>query len=195
MFINQIDYITKVLVERKIITIDDKEIINYGLSTGFELILNLLTTLVISLILDMVLESIVFLLSFSSIRVYAGGYHLEKTINCYLVSNSIVALVLLSVKIAPREYLGSIILILLVTSLPIILKLAPIGTPNKPLTNYEKNFFRKKVLSHMGIELIIIFILHLFNMDTIALLMSSGIFISSFLVFIATFKQLLILKN
>ena len=63
------------------------------------------------------------------------------------------------------------------------------GTPNKPLSNYEKEHFRKKVLGYMSIELIIIFILLLFDIGIIALLMSLGIFISSFLIVIAKYKS------
>jgi accessory gene regulator B len=143
MFIKQVDKLTKVLIDRKIITVDNREIVNYGLSTGVELILNIITTLVIGLIFDMVLESIVFVLPFASIRVYAGGYHLRKVLNCYFISNGIVVLVLLTVKMTPKEYLGSISFILLAISIPIILKFAPIGTANKPLSNYEKECFRK----------------------------------------------------
>ncbi len=98
--------LTKVLIDRRIVTIDNRETISYGLSTGIELILNLITTLAIGLILDMVLESVVFVLSFAYIRVYAGGYHFKKTLICYLVSNGIIALVLLTVMMTPKEYLG-----------------------------------------------------------------------------------------
>jgi len=67
MVTNQVDKLTKVLINKKIITVDNREIINYGLSTGIELILNLITTLAIGLILNMVLESIVFVVSFAYI--------------------------------------------------------------------------------------------------------------------------------
>ncbi len=77
MFIKQVNKFTEVLIDQRIITTDNRETINYGLSTGIELILNLITTLAIGLILDMVLESVVFVLSFAFIRMYAGGYHLK----------------------------------------------------------------------------------------------------------------------
>jgi accessory gene regulator B len=77
MFIKQVNKFTEVLIDQRIITTDNRETINYGLSTGIELILNLITTLAIGLILDMVLESVVFVLSFAFIRMYADGYHLK----------------------------------------------------------------------------------------------------------------------
>lgn len=194
MFINQVDKLTKILIEQKIITIDSRETITYGLSTGIEIILNLITTLVIGLILNMVLECIVFIVSFAFIRIYAGGYHLKKALSCYFFSNGIVALVLITVKVIPKEYIFIINIILLAISIPIILKFAPIGTPNKPLSDHEKDYFRKKVLSQISIELIIISILLLFGMKTLPLLMSLGIFISSFLIIIATYKHLHLLK-
>lgn len=195
MFINQVDKLTKILIEQKIITIDNRETITYGLSTGIEIILNLITTLVIGLILNMVLESIVFIVSFAFIRIYAGGYHLKKALNCYFFSNGIVALVLVTVKIIPKEYISITNLILLAISIPVIFKFAPLGTPNKPLSDHEKEYFRKKVLSYLSIEVIIIFVLLLFGMKTLPLLMSLGIFVSSFLIIIATYKHLRLLEQ
>jgi len=195
MVTNKVNKFTKVLVNKKIITVDNREIINYGLSTGIELILNLITTLTIGLILNMVLESIVFVVSFAYIRVYAGGYHLNKATNCYLISNGIVALVLLAVMMTPKESMASISLILLSISIPIILQFAPIGTRNKPLSCHEKYYFRQKVFIYMSIELIIIFFLLLFGMINSAFLVSLGIFVSSVLIVIATYKQSSILEN
>lgn len=189
MFITQVDKLTKTLIDRKIITVDNRETINYGISTGIELILNLITTLTIGFVLNMLLESIVFVLSFAYIRVYAGGYHLKKALNCYLVSNGIVGLVLLTVKMIPKQYMGSISFILLAVSIPIILKFAPMGTPNKPLNYQEKDFFRKKVMSYMITELTIIFILLLLDIGILVLVMSLGIFISSFLIIVSVYKQ------
>ena len=189
------DKLTKVLIDRRIVTNDNREIITYGLSTGIELILNLITTLAIGLILNMVLESVVFVLSFAYIRVYAGGYHLKKAVNCYLVSNSIVALVLLTVMRTPKEYMVSISLILLSISIPIILQFSPIGTRNKHLSCHEKYYFRQKVFIYVSIELIIILILLLFGMITLAFLMSLGVFVSSVLIVIATYNESSILDN
>ena len=189
MFITQVDKLTKALIDRKIITVDNRETVNYGLSTGVELILNLITTLTIGFVLNMILESIVFLFSFAYIRVYAGGYHLKKALNCYLASNGIVVLVLLTVKMTPKEYMLSISFILLAISIPIILKFAPMGTTNKSLSNYEKEYFQKKVMSYMIIELIIIFILLLLDIGILVLLMSLGIFISSLLITVSVYKQ------
>lgn len=185
MFITQVDKLTKTLIDRKIITVDNRETVNYGLSTGVELILNLITTLTIGFVLNMILESIVFLFSFAYIRVYAGGYHLKKALNCYLASNGIVVLVLLIVMLIPKEYITLISLILLVISVPVILKFAPIGTPNKPLNCQEKDIFWKKVLKNLGIELIFIAILFLLGIQNIALVIILGIFTSSFFIAIS----------
>jgi len=63
------------------------------------------------------------------------------------------------------------------------------GTTNKSLSNYEKEYFQKKVMSYMIIELIIIFILLLLDIGILVLLMSLGIFISSLLITVSVYKQ------
>ncbi|MEA1976135.1 MAG: accessory gene regulator B family protein [Bacillota bacterium] len=192
MFLKQVDRFSDVLIDQEIITIENKDLIVYGLSTGIELILNILTIIALGFVLDMLLESILFVISFAFIRVYAGGYHLKKVLNCYLLSSGIVALALLAVKFTPKEYMILISLLLLVISIPIILKFAPMGTPNKPLGNDEKKYYRKKVLDHMGIELIFIFVLFLLGMRIAILLISLSIFISSFLIVISVYEKIYI---
>lgn len=185
MFIKQVDKVTRVLIERKIITVDNRETVNYGLSTGIELILNLITTLTIGYVLNMVLESIVFLLSFAYVRVYTGGYHLKKAINCYLVSNGVVVLVLLTVMLVAKKYIIFISLILLGISVPIILKFSPVGTPNKSLNTLEKNHYRKKALKHLGIEVLFVFAFFSLRIHNIALVIILGVFVSSSLIVIS----------
>ena len=136
-----------VLIEKNISKIEDREIIIYGLSTGMELVLNTATTIVLGLVFGMVLESIIFSLSFSAIRIYAGGYHCQKAINCYFFSSGIVILVLAIVKFTPSKYILKISIFILLISVPVILKLAPVETPTKLLDEMEKVFPKKDSFS------------------------------------------------
>ena len=171
-----------VLIEKNISKIEDREIIIYGLSTGMELVLNTATTIVLGLVFGMVLESIIFSLSFSAIRIYAGGYHCQKAINCYFFSSGIVILVLAIVKFTPSKYILKISIFILLISVPVILKLAPVETPTKPLDEVEKKYFRKKTVLHLSVESIVITILYISNLSSFAYLICLGIMASAVLV-------------
>ena len=94
MFSTQIERIADVIIENNLSKTNDREIIIYGLITGIEIIFNIFTTMILGFIFGLVFESLVFLIAFSMIRTYAGGYHCVKAINCYLFSSTIVISVL-----------------------------------------------------------------------------------------------------
>lgn len=83
MFKNQITKIADILIKNGVAEIEYKEIIVYGLTFGIELILNILTTIILGFMFGMVIESLIFLISFSLIRTYAGGYHSQSALKCY----------------------------------------------------------------------------------------------------------------
>lgn len=154
----QIIKLVDMFIEKEICKNEDKEIIIHGLISGIELIFNIVTTIILGFIFGLVIESLVFLISFSFIRTYSGGYHCKSAINCYLFSSMVVVLVLFIVKSTNIEYILIISMIMLLISIPIIFKFAPVETATKPLDDIEKKYFRNKVILHLYIELIVLII-------------------------------------
>jgi accessory gene regulator B len=163
---------------------EDREIIIYGLSSAIELGVNIITTIILGFLFGLILESLIFLISFSFLRTYAGGYHCQKAINCYLMSSGIVALVLAIIKFTPIECMIIIGVAMLLVSVPILLKLAPVGTPSKPLDVDERKHNRKKTINHLFIECVVIPFLFFVGLHSFAFLICLGIMLSSWLVFI-----------
>lgn len=135
----QIIKLVDMFIEKEICKNEDKEIIIHGLTSGIELIFNILTTIILGFIFGLVIESLVFLISFSFIRTYSGGYHCKSAINCYLFSSMVVVLVLFIVKSTNIEYILIISMIMLLISIPIIFKFAPVETETKQFDDIEKN--------------------------------------------------------
>lgn len=182
MLENYIEKITSILIERQIVKPEDKEIIIYGLNTGIELIFNIITTIILGLLFDLVIESLIFLLSFSYIRIYAGGYHCQKAISCYFFSTAIVILMLFILKITPIEYTLIISTIILLFSIPILIRFSPTETINKPLDEDEFIYYHKKMLKNLIIEIMLIYLLFIVGGQIIAYTISIGILVSALLV-------------
>lgn len=182
MLEKSMDKLADGLVERGITKSEDKSIIAYGLSAGIELLLGIITTIILGLIFGLILESLVFLVAFSFIRTYAGGYHCQKAINCYLISSGTVALLLTIVKTTPKENMISLSVAMLIVAIPILLKLAPIETPSKPLDQDEKIYYNKKMTRYLAIECLLACILYLFQFNNFAFIICLGIMVSSGLV-------------
>lgn len=183
MFTKQMKKVADVLIEKEISKSEHKDLVVYGLSAGIELVFNIITTILLGFLFGLILESIVFLISFSFLRTYAGGYHCQKAINCYLTSNGIMVLVMAIVKFTPKEHIIIIGCILLLMSIPVLLKFAPMETPSKPLNQDERKYYRKKVVVHLGIECAVIPILFWTGLHNFSFVVCLGIVVSAYLVF------------
>ena len=133
MLVKRVEKFVDVLIERDISKYGDRDLIIYGLCTGIEIAFNILTTIVLAFLFKLIIESIVFLIFFSFIRTYTGGYHCQNAINCYFLSSSAIVIVLMIIKITPKEWMYVVCIITLVISVPTILKFAPVETATKPL--------------------------------------------------------------
>lgn len=160
-------------------TVKDKEIIVYGLKSAITQGLSIITTAVLGCIFGLLWESIVFLVSFSAIRMYAGGYHCQKAIHCYIMSSGIMVLVLTVVKITPTWYMLPISILILLVSIPIILKFAPVGATNKPLDEVEKLHYRKITIRNLVVECFKLSILLVAELNNFAFVMSLGIMVTA----------------
>ena len=185
MIINKkLEELADVLMENENHPNIDKEIIVYGLACALEHGISMITIIILGLLFELTFETVVFVLAFSFIRTYAGGYHCQKAINCYLMSNGAILLVLGIIKFTLEEYMfilgGAILLI----SLPILLKFAPIETPNKRLDEDERKQYRNKTITHLVIECVIIFTSFLVEYYTLAFTICLGIMVSACLVFL-----------
>lgn len=160
----------------------DKDIIVYGLTSAIEQGASLITIIILGWYFGLIVEVVVFFVSFSLIRKYAGGYHCKKSINCYFMSNIIIISVLLIIKYIPSEYILSSCIAILLVSIPSLFKFSPIETPSKPLDCEEQIYYRKKTLSNLTIEFLIIIFALIFNIDIIGFVMCLGILMSSILV-------------
>lgn len=184
MIAKEIEHLADVLMEKETNPNIDKEIIVYGLSSALEHGASIITTIVFGILFGLILESVVFLIAFSCIRTYAGGYHCQKAINCYVMSSGVIALVLAAVKFTPQEYMFALSVTILLVSVPILIKLAPMETPSKPLDEDERKYYRKKTVVHLGIECAVIPILFLASFHRIAFVICLGIMVSVSLVFL-----------
>ena len=98
------------------------------------------------------------------------------------MSSGVVVLALSVVKFTPKEWILGISLIMLLISVSIILKFAPVETATKLLDKTERNYFRKKTILHLWLESIIISIVFLFELYTLGYIVCLGIIVSAMLV-------------
>lgn len=172
----------RTLAEKNIINEQDIEIVSHGITVGIRLCINTVLTLMLGAVLGMAFESVFFIIMFSAVRSYAGGFHFEKPLFCYIMSSAAIILSLLIAKSVPSDYIGLLNIVLSAASMTVLLRFAPIGTASKPLDDKEKVFFRKKAIRNSLIEIIMAVILFALNMKVYSFIVVLAVTLSTVLV-------------
>ena len=115
----------------------------------------------------------IFTISYLLLRPYAGGYHAETEIGCYVFSTLMIIVVVFVSKFIMMEF--HTVAIILGCSVSILMLLAPVEDYRKPLDEMEVKVYRRKLRGTLLIEILIIMIgmyywNGLFRMITIAIL-------------------------
>lgn len=160
---------------------EDKEIVGDGLTMGLEVGAMIITIIILGLYFNLVFEGLLFFISFSAIRTYAGEYHSENGIICCLSSSAIMLVFFKLIKFLSIEQMSTVVIVLLLTALAIILKFAPISTKNNPFDDSTKKYFRKKVIRNLFFESIIVFLLFGLILHRYEFVINTAILVSSIL--------------
>lgn len=132
------------------LSVEEKEIVLFGLMQGKSLLNSIAVTVLIGLAMGLLWESILFTICFLPLRRYAGGFHAKTRRGCLLLSVTVIVMAFCSVKyLRCTEWaIVSVSFICLV----ILWKIAPVGNEKRLLSEEEKTYFGKKVKIITGIE-------------------------------------------
>ncbi len=167
---------------------EDREIVEYGLNSALELSINILTTIILGIIFNLIIETVVFLYMYSSVRKYAGGYHMSNSKSCYVFSTGIIIAVLTAIKLTTPEIMGIISAVFLIIAFPIIFKLSPVEASSRELDEDEIKYFRSKAIKNLFLQTALIIILLLLSKSYYAYIISIGLFICSVMLILQKIK-------
>ena len=132
--------ISHFLLKNNVIAAEDIEIYQYGLEIIVSTILGTLIVFLIGVLLHMFLLSLLYYGIFVLLRQMTGGYHADTYFKCNLTFGLLSFAVLGLTRILSEGglYSWNIHILLLLFSIPIIAKYAPVENPNKPLDDHQK---------------------------------------------------------
>lgn len=108
------DYLIKKMQKHNIID-ENTDIYIYGLNNGFTILINILTAVIISYIVQKVDVLLFLLIPFMPLRSYCGGLHCKSRLICYIYSNIIIAILLLSQNLFCENIYSFIVITILST--------------------------------------------------------------------------------
>ncbi|MVB10141.1 Accessory gene regulator protein B [Caprobacter fermentans] len=155
------NWVVKVLLKGGLLSPEDYEIYLYGVETALLQSIHILTMLVVGFCLDAKLETLTFIVFYSIIRIYAGGFHATTKLCCYFISWIMISSAILIVKLLPISIMPTFSIGIYSLSLIIVFVLSPVGNKNKPLDLLEihhyKTIVRKLLLAELFISVFVYF--------------------------------------
>lgn len=122
---------------------DERELYVYGLFMFLSHFIYLVLVCIFGCLLKCVAESIIFYFAFYQIRRFAGGYHAKTELRCEICSLILMFLSIITIKLSCYYNLQVLFYCSLLAAIVIFI-IAPLDTPEKPLTEKELQYFRKK---------------------------------------------------
>jgi len=147
------------LCKSGVISKDNVEVCTFGLQRLLIFLLNVFTYIIIGLVFDMPLESVIFILAYPPLRIFAGGYHAKSPISCYFLGVFLFGLMLLLQRVAV-VYNLPFIATGIIAAIGIA-RIAPVESPNKPLEDIEVKIYGNSTKLIIQIEIVLALALYL----------------------------------
>lgn len=174
-----IDGLVKELINHNIICEEDKVIYSYGFNLLVFSSVAYMSILFFSYILGNMLETIIYVLAFITLRVFAGGYHAKTFSQCYMVSIISYIFFSLGIHIIYYKHIYALSIVVAIFSFFIVYKYAPVVHINH---SSAKNMRQLKTISLVicFIELLAIIFLKNHVAHYILYAIASGLLFESF---------------
>ncbi|MBR1742838.1 MAG: accessory gene regulator B family protein, partial [Lachnospiraceae bacterium] len=120
----------------------ESEYMMYAMSLLFEKIVSIISILLIGICMNSFVEIILFLIFFSSLRKYTGGYHLNSFLKCYICSMIItIGIILFADYIVMKD---AVMLSVVFVSEVVILMIGAVNHPNMQWDRNEEQQSRNR---------------------------------------------------
>ncbi len=178
---------TKYLLEKDAITLDEYEICRYGLLTGMEMILCVMTCSIIAAYMGMFIECSILFTVFFSVRSFVGGLHMNSYKACFAFSCLVVFSTLASVKYFPVAKIISFAFS--IGELVLLLCLKPIENANRYVNEKEKLVFLRRIKQVVMIILVIQILLYVTNLESYQTTITYSLGVIIFSMFLGRIKN------
>ena len=156
----------------------------YGIELFFSSFVSTILMLIIGVCINFLVESIIFMISFSALRIYTGGYHSKSFLMCNISTLIVYIINVLSYKYLFEQIVELYISIpVFVITFMLILIFSPVKNENNLLDKSEYISCKIKAIIVISIETISYFVLlYLLNFESIAIMIPALFFVDVLIV-------------
>ncbi len=163
MLKNIADDVAFLLVRKRIVDNEKREMYAYGMEVILLNIINLVIPFIISLIMGGLIHFIVFILVFIPLRISTGGYHAKESGTCIIISTILYIVSIPLSYLSSMSYKNAVPLILFVFSILVVFIFAPVENMNNTLSHKSKKRNRLISLVLVSVDSIAIILFDIFS--------------------------------
>lgn len=187
--------ITELLINRDVISSENKELYDYGFFILLSQILYFIIALIFGIIFNVLLQSVVFYIAFQFIRKYAGGYHASTEGRCEIMSTLSILACIVMIWLSRSYDFPLLLFCISLVAVLVIALLCPLDTPEKPLSNKELKYFRKISWLILFIIAALIVVSYIFGWSYICSPCCMSLILESILIIAGKIKQITNIKK
>lgn len=182
-----LDAIINRMCDLKIISKTDSALYLYGLKNGLiKISISIFYLLLISK-LKILGSGLFFFIIFKLLRQYAGGYHADSRLGCYIQTNLILALGAINLKL--HIIPDMIVSMLVVIAIILIFTYDPITGENRKLDNKQIQVFKKVTRILAIIYIMLLIVCSLLGYQEIAYAVKCSVITTEFFVILGKLKE------
>ncbi|MCP1103350.1 accessory gene regulator B [Aequitasia blattaphilus] len=188
------DKVVKLFIRNNVVKEMEYDIYFYGMKLFLGEMINISLILLIGMLCGRRIETIVFLLAFIPIRVFAGGYHASCRRNCTLVfTGSYMCLCCVwNYIILSNSVLESYLYVLMIIADIVILRLAPVEHKKRPFEPNQVPVYRRKIrIRLLFVNMVVVLTIFMSNrMKEMGLFIILALFLISILLIVESIKNI-----
>lgn len=183
--------ITRNLLNKNIISDEEKELYEYGLFMIISHLIFFLISILFGIALNIPFSSMLFFISFCLVRNFSGGIHANSEIKCDIITTISILISEITIKIFIDYSLVSIAFVMLIISSFCLSVIKPVSTSQKEINEQEKKHFHKKVIILTVSFLMISIIAIVLKFYSITISFSIGLSLANILLVLGKLQQTL----
>ena len=158
---------------------EEREVYMFGLDKFFSCLVNFFFAVILGLLFGVLLQTVVFYVTYMMLRVYAGGYHAEKSLTCFFASIGVLIPCLVAIRFYQAWNIPTVFYGLLGLGAITLMALGPVEHKNKPLDSAEKVVYRRRMLRNLSIAVVGAGSLLALSLDSYGIAVLCGVLLSA----------------
>lgn len=173
---------------------DDTVMMQYGLFIILSHILYAIICIICSAVFGVIVQGVIFYLTFSFLRSYAGGYHASTEARCIAFSSVAILICVYCISLSERFDLRIPFTASAAAASIALLAFAPVDCSEKPLSKEEKHEYRKKSIALWLVYIIAVVVSAVLSYYKITYALSAAITLSGVMVTLGYIKNKKLIK-